>query len=86
MKEVSYLANDYEDAVIRVTGKGRRFVKFYNAETKTLEDEFLAHKESKVAYGDIGNDLLEISEEDYNTFGKTWHFDGRNWCVRTNIE
>jgi len=76
MKTVErYLANDWEDAVVKVMKNGNRYTRFFtNGENPELECERLAHPESKVAYGDYGNSLIEISEEDYNTFGKTWHF------------
>lgn len=67
-KVVKYLANNYEDAVIKVMQSGDRYVKFIG------KDEFLAFKESKVAYGDMGIELIEITEEEYNTFGEKWKF------------
>ena len=65
---VYYLANSSEDAVIKVTENGDRFVKFEG------KDEFKAHPESNVANGSIECDLIEITKEDYNSFGKTWRF------------
>lgn len=47
-----YLANDYEDAVVRVMDNGDRYVKFAG------KDEFKAHPESKIANGSIECDLL----------------------------
>ena len=85
MKIEEYLGNDYEDAVIKVMSNGRRYVRFFrNGEKPELEKEFLASPKSKVAYGDMGNQLIEISKEDYDTFGKTWHFGGE-WCSRSEI-
>ncbi len=63
-----YLANDYEDAVVRVMDNGDRYVKFAG------KDEFKAHPESKIANGSIECDLFEITKKEYETFGILWKF------------
>jgi hypothetical protein len=78
-KMIKYLANDFEDAVIRVIDNGDRYVKFFKDRI-----EFKANPKSNVAYGTMENSLIEISKNDYNTFGISWHFGGRN-CERTNL-
>ncbi len=79
MKVIEYLANDWEDAVVKVMDNGERFVKFFKDKT-----EHKAHPDSDVAHGTIENELTEISEDDYNTFGVTWHFGGLH-CERTAL-
>ncbi|MBL0325848.1 MAG: hypothetical protein IPP61_11805 [Cytophagaceae bacterium] len=70
--EISYYANDWESAVIKVPENGKRIVKFFL--DGILESEFEAHPDSKVAYGSQEIDLIKITEEEYNSFGKTWKF------------
>ena len=83
-KVEEYLANDWEDAVVKAMSNGDRYVRFFrNGTAPQIEKEFKAHPESKVAHGDIGNDLIKISKEEYDTFGKTWHFGSH--CERTYI-
>lgn len=70
--EISYYANDWESAVIKVPENGKRIVKFFRNDY--VESEFEAHPDSKVAYGSQEIDLIKITEEEYNSFGKTWKF------------
>lgn len=70
---MNYLANDYESAVIKVLENGNRIVKFFLNDV--VENEFKAHPDSKVAYGSQEIDLIEITKEEYNSFGVSWKFD-----------
>lgn len=66
---MKYFANDYEKAVIKENENGLRFVKFLG------KKEFLAYQNSKVAYGSQEIDLVEISKQEYDTYGIKWVFD-----------
>lgn len=70
---MEYYLNEMDEAVIRVTDDGKRYVKFCG------ESEFLAPPDSKVAYGGEGfgcyHMLNEITKEQYQTFGTSWGFD-----------
>lgn len=78
-KVIEFLANDWEDAVIKVMENGDRYVKLFPNTT-----ERKANPKSDVAFGTLENQLIEINEDDYDTFGKEWHFGGVN-CERTAL-
>ena len=70
-----------DEAVIRVTPEGKRYVKFCR------QSEFLAKPESKIAYGGVGfgvyHMLTEISKKQYDGFGVRWKFDRGELVVNT---
>jgi len=76
-KAIKYFGNDWENAVVKVMDNGDRYVRFFHDLA-----EFKAHPSSGVAFGGVDNHLEEISEEDYNTFGKSWNYGGHG-CERT---
>ncbi|MGE4568009.1 MAG: hypothetical protein AB7C90_02360 [Bacteroidales bacterium] len=78
-KVIEYLANDWEDAVVKVMDNGDRYVKL------TSQREVKARPENDVAYGTLENWLFPITEREYNTFFVTWHFGQRIGCKKTDM-
>ena len=69
---MEYYVNEMDEAVIRVTPEGDRYVKFCG------QREFLAQADSKVAYGGVSfgvyHMLTEITKKQYDGFGTRWKF------------
>lgn len=78
-----YFLNDYEDAVIREDDSGDRFVTLLR--NGKLKPEINAGRvpHNGVAFGTIEVELMPISKEEYETFGKTWALDRD--CKRVTI-
>lgn len=79
-----YFANYEEDAVVREDESGNCFAKIWDVfdnKKNKLIPEFPLVQNSELRYGnpDYHNIPIEITKEEYDTFGVTWMFGSKEW-------
>lgn len=79
-----YFANYEQDAVVREDENGNCFAKMWDVfdnKKNKLIPEYPLGQNSELRYGSLGchGIPIEISKEEYDTFGITWVFGGEEW-------
>ena len=72
-----YFGNYAENAVIREDGNGKCVAKLWSPiypKGGSLVPEYPLRGHSEMRYGTIEYDVEEITEAEYDTFGKSWIF------------
>jgi hypothetical protein len=84
---MKYFGNYVEDAVIREDDNGKCWAKLWSPTYPNgghLVSEYPLGDNSDMRNGTIEYDVLEITESDYLTFGRKWHF-GETFQDRVTI-
>lgn len=78
---MKYFGNSYENAVIKEDANGKCWAKRWNPSYPSggvLISEYPLGDNSEIRNGTIEYDVLEITESDYKTFGKSWIYGSVN--------